>query len=94
VGRAGPGVNRPALFATIDRGKSITGRIKMDNDRIIDLGEDLRNHVFETLDAEIELTGEDAGKVAKAVEDAFVKALQAVNDDVGPFGIPKGWDRI
>jgi len=74
----------------------------MNNDRIIDLGEDLRNHVFETLDAEIELTGEDAGKVAKAVEDAFVKALQALINDP-PTEAEKrvfdrirdnGWDRI
>ena len=50
----------------------------MHNDRIIDLAEDLRNHVFQTLDAEPELTGEDAGKVAKAVEEAFLKTLQSI----------------
>ncbi|RKZ78519.1 MAG: hypothetical protein DRQ35_05820 [Gammaproteobacteria bacterium] len=50
----------------------------MHNDRIIDLGEDIRNHTFETLDAEPEITGADAGKVAAAVEEAFVKTLQAI----------------
>ena len=48
----------------------------MNNDRIVDLGEDLRNHVFEVLDNEPELTGEDAGFVARKVEEAFTKALQ------------------
>jgi hypothetical protein len=50
----------------------------MHNDRIIQLGEDIRNHVFETLDAEPELTGQDAGKVASAVETAFVQTLQTL----------------
>ena len=46
--------------------------------RIIDLGEDLREHVFEVLDSEPEMTGMDAGKVAAAVEKAFVEALQLI----------------
>ena len=50
----------------------------MHNDRIIDLGEDLRNHVFEVIDQEPDLTGDDAGIVARAVEEAFVKALQKI----------------
>ena len=50
----------------------------MHNDRIIDLGEDLRNHVFEMLDAEPEMTGEDAGKIAAAVEKAFVETTQTL----------------
>jgi len=61
----------------------------MSNDRILDLGEDLRNHVFNLLDQEPDLTGDDAGIVAAAVEDAFVKALQKIVDPV-----PKGWDKI
>jgi len=80
----------------------------MHNDRIIDLAEDLRNHVFETLDAEPEMTGEDAGKIAAAVEEAFLKTTQAlvvfqidepnrINDDLGR-ALNKiqanGWDRI
>jgi hypothetical protein len=52
----------------------------MHNDRIIDLGEDLRNDVFNLLDSEPDLTGDDAGAVARAVEEAFVKALQAIVD--------------
>ena len=50
----------------------------MTNDRIIDLGEDLRNDVFNLLDQEPDLTGDDAGIVARAVEEAFVKALQKI----------------
>jgi len=50
----------------------------MYNDRIEELAEDLRNHVFETLDIEPELTGDDAGKVAAAVEEAYTKALQTL----------------
>jgi len=50
----------------------------MTNDRIIDLGEDIRNDVFNLLDQEPDLTGDDAGIVAKAVEDAFVKTLQGL----------------
>lgn len=67
----------------------------MDNDRIIQLGEDLRNHVFEILDQEIEITGMDAGAVAKAVEDAFVKALQGImEDETAGYRVPKGWESI
>ena len=53
----------------------------MHNDRIIDLGEDLRQHIFETIDSEPTMTGDDAGKIARAVEEAFVKATQAVMED-------------
>jgi hypothetical protein len=45
----------------------------MDHDRICDLGEDLRNHVFEILDLEPECDGDTAGKIAAAVEEAFLK---------------------
>lgn len=63
----------------------------MHNDRIIDLGEDLRNHVFDLLDQEAEMTGMDAGRVAKITEAAFVAALQAImNED----RVPEGWDSI
>lgn len=64
----------------------------MDNDRIIELGEDLRDHVFNILDQEIELTGMDAGAVAKATEEAFVKALQKIMED--GYRVPKGWESI
>lgn len=67
----------------------------MDNDRIINLGEDLRNHVFEILDQEIEITGMDAGAVAKAVEDVFVKTLQGImGDETAGYRVPKGWESI
>lgn len=52
----------------------------MENDRIIDLGEDLRSHVFDILDQEIEMTGMDAGRVAQITEAAFVAALQAIHN--------------
>ena len=70
--------HRPSFFATTEWGKNNNRRDDMDNDRIIDLGEDLRSDVFELLDQETDLTGDDAGAVAKAVEDAFVQALQKI----------------
>lgn len=48
----------------------------LSNDRICDLADDLRNHVFEMLDAEPEMTGADAGKVAHEVEEAFKTAIE------------------
>lgn len=53
----------------------------MEQDRVIDLGEDVRNHVFEMLDAEPGMTGIRCGAVAKAVEEAFLAAMQ---DDSEP----------
>lgn len=53
-------------------------------DRVCDLGEDLRNHVFELLDEEIFVNGDEAGKVAHAVEEAFLCKLNRIlngNDD-------------
>lgn len=47
----------------------------MKHDRINDLGEDIRNHVFEMLDAEPETDGDQCGRVAKAVEEAFIQAM-------------------
>jgi len=76
VGRGGD-FTRPSSFATIEWGNN-NRRNDMDNDRIIDMGEDLRSYVFELLDQETDLTGFDAGAVAKAVEDAFVQALQKI----------------
>lgn len=48
----------------------------MHPDRICDLAEDLRNSVFEMLDIEPDMDGDDAGYVAAAVEEAFKKALE------------------
>lgn len=48
----------------------------MDNDRIVDLGEDVRNYIFEMLDSEPDMTGDEAGRIARAVEEAFLQACQ------------------
>lgn len=50
----------------------------MNADRICDLGVDVRDHVFNMLDDEPELSGLDCGNVAQAVEDTFIAAMHAM----------------
>ena len=47
----------------------------MNEARVQQLAEDVRQHAFNLLDAEPELTGDDAGRVAASVEQAFLSAM-------------------
>lgn len=53
----------------------------MDNNRINDLASDLWNHVFGIMDQEIDLTGDDAGKIAQATKEAFIAAVNKTIDE-------------
>ena len=72
------GVNRRSWLATRKGETKPPRREQMEHDRIHDLAEDLRNQVFEMLDAEPEMTGDIAGIVAAAVENAFTTKLHTL----------------
>jgi hypothetical protein len=46
-----------------------------------ELAEDLRAHVFQALDAEIWINGDEAGRVAGAIERAFRHRLDSLFDN-------------
>lgn len=46
----------------------------MHNDRICDLGEEVRNFVFQLLDSEPDIDGMEAGRIAHKAEQAFLDA--------------------
>ena len=52
----------------------------MNADRIELLGEDLRQYVFHMLDAEPDMDGMEAGRVAAEVEHAFYAAMLRLDD--------------
>lgn len=58
----------------------------MHKDRIRLLANDLYDHVFFTLDAEPEMTGEDAAIAARVTKYAFKKALETLLDDSSQDG--------
>ena len=49
-----------------------------------ELAEDLRAHLFQALDAEIWINGDEAGRVAGATERAFRYELDSLFDDHQP----------
>ena len=46
-----------------------------------ELAEDLRMHVFQALDAEICINGDEAGRVARTIERAFRHELDSLLDN-------------
>jgi hypothetical protein len=49
-----------------------------------ELAEDLRAHVFQALDAEIWINGDEAGRVASTIERAFRRELDNLFDNHQP----------
>ena len=53
--------------------------------RMVDeLAEELRAHVFQALDAEIWINGDEAGRVAGSIERAFRRELDSLFDNHQP----------
>ena len=59
----------------------------MTDERMRQFASYLYTHAFSLIDREIEFTGDDAGKIATAVEKAFVAACELVKSDGVPVEV-------